>query len=252
MVKFTTSVAAACKTDQGLKRPHNEDICAVNIENNYFMVADGMGGSAGGDVASALFLKTVSECYNGQSQLSLDESKSLITSCFHTANSTILSHVEANPSHSGMGCTAELLTLWQDMFLLGHVGDSRTYWFDDGDLKLLTKDHSLVQDQVDKGVMTESQANQSKLKNVLLRAVGVKSQLDVELTFGKVIPGNIFLLCTDGLYNMISKDQIVPVLAYEAPLEFKAEMLVNMANEAGGRDNISVTLVEILKEKSAL
>lgn len=247
MALLTTSTAASCKTDKGLKRTRNEDMCGVSIEDNYYVVADGMGGSAGGDVASTLFFETVSEYYKGPKDLSLEEGKEQVISCFKAANSTILSHVEKNPSLSGMGCTAELLTLWQDMFLLGHVGDSRTYWFDDGELKQLTRDHSLVQDQVEKGVMTERQAGKSKLKNVLLRAVGVKADLDVDLIFGKVIPGSIFLLCTDGLYNMIGKDQMLPVLAYDAPLALKCEMLVDMANDAGGRDNISVTLVEILK-----
>jgi len=240
----TTHLAAFCLSDTGLCRSRNEDVCSVSVEHQFFMVADGVGGSPAGDIASGLFLKAVKETYKQNTIQSLEESKEKIKECFSLANTMIRDHIVAHPLHTGMGCTAELLTICGDMFVLGHVGDSRTFCANDNTIEQLTSDHSLVQEQVDRGVISKTQAEKSKLKNVLLRVVSGGPDLEVDISFGKISPGTIFLLCTDGLYNMVTIDQIRPVLNYDAPLSFKTEMLVNMANDAGGRDNISIALVE--------
>lgn len=265
----THSIDACCKTDTGLKRSKNEDVCAANREYNFFMIADGMGGAAKGDLASKFFLTTTENiftalektpnlkerfyaCFDdaeaGDKKIqnkALNLLKDKVYACFENANNTIQEHIKKIPTHAGMGCTAELLTFFQKYYIIGHVGDSRSYLLSSGTpLRQITKDHSLIQTQIDNGVIQEKQGS-NVLKNVLTRAVGVAPNLEVDIISGQVQPGDIFLLCSDGLYNMVTDKEIEEVLAFDAPLILKAEMLVNMANDNGGRDNISVTLVQI-------
>lgn len=244
-MKQGNNIFACSKTDPGLRRHHNEDVCLADKDRRYFLVADGMGGQAGGEVASGLFLETVAEVFRERKNHLLAEGKEKIEEAFSLANRKILDHAASTPHYSGMGCTAELLILCQEHYIVGHVGDSRTYLFRGGNLKQLTHDHSLVQQQVDQRIMTREQAQNSRFRNVLLRAVGVDAAITVDIASGEFYPGDIFLLCTDGLYGMVRQDDIVSVLAYHAPLALKADMLINMANDAGGKDNISVTLAEV-------
>lgn len=239
-------ILACSKTDLGLRRPRNEDVCMADADRCVFMVADGMGGRAAGDVASALFLEAVTEVFEERKELLPAEVTAKIEAAFSLANGKILANVALNPDHLGMGCTAELLVICQDHYIVGHVGDSRTYLFRGGKLSQLTLDHSLVQEQLHQGLITPDQAEKSQFRNVLLRAVGVDAVLTVDITGGPFYPGDIFLLCTDGLHGMVNKDEIVSVLAFHAALSFKADILINMANDAGGNDNISVTLAEII------
>lgn len=266
----TLPLDACCKTDVGLKRSQNEDVCAVNTELNFFMVADGMGGAAKGDLASKFFLQSVEEIFSttevqtgpslkerfyacfedSEEELekpinkALNQVKDKVYACFENANKIIQDHITKIPQHSGMGCTAEVLTFTDLNYVIGHVGDSRSYLLSSGTpLRQLTKDHSLVQDQVDSGTIVQKQAGSSVLKNVLTRAVGVGPHLEVDIISGQASPGDIFLLCSDGLYNMVSEEEIEAVLLFDAPLTLRAEILVNMANDNGGRDNVSVTLV---------
>ncbi|MGB3221844.1 MAG: protein phosphatase 2C domain-containing protein [Desulforhopalus sp.] len=243
----TTEITAHCQSDIGLRRKRNEDICSVSTKNQYVVVADGIGGALGGDKASALFLSAVSETLTDPGDLTPEEGIERVKACFLTANNKIQQHVSQNPTHKGMGCTAELLVICGDEFILGHVGDSRTYSFYSNRLDQLTEDHTFVQEQLNQGVISEQQAKTSTHKNVLLRAVGVEPQVKFDIHRGNIIPGTLFILCTDGLYNMVPEDEILPVLQYSAPLALKTEMLINMANNAGGADNITVALVEVPK-----
>jgi protein phosphatase len=243
-MKTNPHILACSKTDQGRRRLRNEDVCLADVDRCVFMVADGMGGRAGGDVASALFLEAVNEIFTEPGDFLSVECQALIESTFSLANNKILAHVAVNPHHSGMGCTAELVVFCRDHYLVGHVGDSRTYLFRGEKLCQLTHDHSLVQEQLELGFITRDQAEKSQLRNVLLRAVGVDATVTVDIIGGRIEPGDIFLLCSDGLHGMVRFDEILSVLAYQAPLSLKADMLIDMANNAGGHDNISVTLVE--------
>ncbi len=144
-----------------------------------------------------------------------------------------------------MGCTAELLALHSSGFVLGHIGDSRTYRLRQTILTQLTVDHSLVQQQIDQGLINQEQARNHPMKNVILRAVGINDQLAVDIIQGQVVSGDLFLLCTDGLSDMIDDHQIQAILSLEASLTDKAARLVDLANVAGGRDNITVALVEV-------
>ncbi len=204
-----------------------------------------MGGAAAGEVASGLFKKTVIDLFSTCRKRSFIEVQKLVLECFETANAGIMAHVEEEPSHSGMGCTAELLTFNNNDFILGHVGDSRTYRLRRGNLQQLTKDHTLVQTQEDRGMITREQAKKHSLRNVILRVVGVKKQLEVDFIHGSVLPGDIFLLCSDGLTTMVEDEKIKEIMAFNGPPVLKTTMLIDQANYAGGKDNVTVVLVEI-------
>lgn len=237
--------SACCSTDPGLARSHNEDTCLVNNDAGYFLVADGMGGAAAGEVASGLFQETVLELFSPDQDRSPESDRNLVMECFQSANARILSHAAEVPSHSGMGCTAELFAFHNNRFLLGHVGDSRTYRLRSGSLTQLTKDHTLVQAQEEQGLISREQARTHSMRNVILRVVGSSKGVEVDMIHGTAVPGDIFLLCTDGLSGMVDDEQIQEILTFEGPLPLKATMLIDQANHAGGKDNISVALIEV-------
>jgi protein phosphatase len=236
---------ACCKTDPGLRRSCNEDTCLVQNESGYFLVADGIGGAAAGEIASALFAKTAAEIFSSTGSRSSEESLQLVKNSFLTANSRILTDIAATPARAGMGCTAELLALHANGFVLGHIGDSRTYRLRQTILTQLTKDHSLVQQQIDQGLINQEQARNHPMKNVILRAVGIEEQLAIDIIQGQIFSGDLFLLCTDGLSDMVEDKQIQEVLLTEELLTDKAARLVDLANAAGGRDNVTVALIEV-------
>jgi PPM family protein phosphatase len=232
-------------TDAGRLRPHNEDAYYIENDKKVFSVADGIGGAAAGEVASSLFIKTVSEVFVACENNDQTQARDCVKHVFLTANIRVLDHVAGNPAHEGMGCTAELLTFYPGGFVLGHIGDSRAYRLRQGVLTQLTKDHSLVQQQIDEGLIDTEQAKHHPMRNVILRAVGVDSEVAVDILSGLTYSGDLYLLCTDGLHDMLDDVQIAEVLLSEKPLTEKASRLVYLANEAGGRDNISVVLIEV-------
>jgi serine/threonine protein phosphatase PrpC len=234
------------KSDTGLKRSNNEDTLILRPEIGLFAVADGMGGAAAGEVASQIFAETVSRVFGEKERVSGQETHDLVQEVFRQANEKILNHVKENSQHKGMGCTAELLAFNQDHYVLGHVGDSRTYLFRRGELKQLTLDHSLVQDQVDQGLITAEEARKHSLRNVILRAVGVNEFLAVDLIRGKGVPGDLLLLCSDGLSDMVDDPSIANVLSHPVGVAQKVERLIELAKSAGGHDNITVVLCEVM------
>jgi protein phosphatase len=145
-----------------------------------------------------------------------------------------------------MGCTAELLLFTRHSFVLGHMGDSRTYRLRRGNLKQITTDHSLVQEQLDQGMITKEEALHHAYKNVILRAVGIKKNPALDLLSGKIFPEDLFLLCSDGLSDMVDNGMIQKILASSTGLGEKGEALVQQANANGGKDNISVVLARVL------
>jgi protein phosphatase len=144
-----------------------------------------------------------------------------------------------------MGCTAELIAFYNQHFVLGHVGDSRTYLFRQGRLRQLTRDHSFVQDQVDQGLITPKEAKVHSLKNVILRAVGIDDPLAVDLIRGKSHPGDLFLLCSDGLTDLVDEASIQETLSPPLSLTTKGDRLIEQAKSRGGFDNITVILCEV-------
>lgn len=239
-------VSACCRTDQGRVRANNEDSCLTDIDHHLFLLADGMGGAAGGEQASSLFTATVSAHYSlPPPDNSPELIRNRIRESFYLANNIILDHATKDLSLKGMGCTGELLSFHNDMYAIGHVGDSRCYRLRGDKLNRLTRDHSLLQQQLDLGLISKREDKHTQLGNVLMRAIGVSPRLEVDTRCGKLQAGDLFLICSDGLYNMVSEADIAMVLSFNSPLELKADILVTMANEAGGKDNITVVLVEV-------
>lgn len=233
------------KTDVGLIRPNNEDAFVVDKEAGFCLVADGMGGAAAGETASDIFAKTAADIFSSLVPQTEQDVLECVQNTFLQANDRILSHVSKHPEHQGMGCTAELLAFTDPGFVIGHMGDSRTYRFRDGTLKQLTKDHSLVQDQIDQGIITAEQARTHSMRNVILRAVGVRPSPALDTLRGPVYQGDLFLLCSDGLTDLIEDAEINNILKMDSDLAFKAENLVELAIKAGGKDNITVVLAGV-------
>jgi PPM family protein phosphatase len=237
------------KTDTGLRRTNNEDAFYVDQQLGICALADGMGGAAAGELASQLFADTAREVFSVHSAESEEQQQNLLQRTYELANERILDHVRENPGHAGMGCTAELVRFYEQKFVLGHVGDSRTYLFRNGEFKQLTRDHSLVQDQLDLGLITPEEARKHRLRNVILRAVGTKEALAVDFIRGRLVPGDIFLLCSDGLTDMLEDDSILEILTVSSTIGQKVDKLVEMAKSAGGNDNITVILSKVIQRQ---
>jgi protein phosphatase len=232
------------KTDPGLRRLNNEDTILVDEKQGFCLVADGIGGNACGEVASRLFSQAAEDAFSGipyQENLRYQ----ILKNVFADANETIFNYAQSHPGCDGMGCTAEMLVLNDDRFMLGHIGDSRTYRLRDGEIKQLTMDHTLVKQQLDQGLITQEEAKHHSFKNVILRAVGIQQNPSLDVLRGNVYPGDLFLLCSDGLTDMVEDDFIKNHLAAVKGIREKVDGLIQEANARGGRDNISVVVVQI-------
>ncbi len=236
----------AGKTDVGRKRTNNEDVFTVEPKLGFCLVADGLGGAAAGELASKIFLETALEVFQNAANCTVAEVTTRIQISFVMANENILKHTQTNPAHKGMGCTAELMAFYEEGFVLGHIGDSRTYRFRNGKFLKLTQDHSFVQEQVDKGVITQENARNHPLRNVIQKAVGIDKQIELDIVKSKVLPRDQYLLCSDGLTDMVADDMILKTLKLNMNLNLKVDHLIEMALSAGGRDNVSVVLLEIV------
>lgn len=233
------------RTDIGLKRKNNEDVFVVSPELDFCLTADGMGGAAAGELASKIFADTTQDIFAGNTDRSHKEVLYRIQKAFRDANENILEHVIQNTSHKGMGCTAELLAFSDEGFIVGHIGDSRTYRLRKGHLEQLTQDHTMVQQQFEEGLISSDQIKQHPLRNVIYRAVGIKEELALDLIIGKIFTEDLFLLCSDGLTDMIPDEQIREILCTATDISRKAEELIETAKIAGGTDNITVALVTV-------
>jgi serine/threonine protein phosphatase PrpC len=232
-------------TDVGNVRTNNEDVFFICEACHYCLVADGMGGAAAGEVASRIFADTAKAVFAGHDGVSEENTIARVQTTFKLANDKILKHVERNPHDQGMGCTADLLAFCQDSFIIGHVGDSRTYRLKNSTLRQLTKDHSLVQEQLDQGLINLQEARRHAMRNVILRAVGVNETVALDILKGKRNPGDLFLLCSDGLTDMVEDDVLFEILSTEGSLDEKSDALIQLAKYSGGKDNVTVVLTAI-------
>jgi PPM family protein phosphatase len=236
------------KTDPGLKRTNNEDSYIIREDLNLCIVADGMGGAAAGEIASRIFVDTAISVYEEWAHGDREDPALPVQQAYLTANSNILGHIALFPDHRGMGTTAELLSLSGDMVIIGHVGDSRTYRLRNNMLKQVTKDHSLVQEQIDQGIITLEDARNHSMRHVILRAVGVEDNVSLDIIKSKAVTGDLYLLCSDGLPDMADDAAIEKCMNSCSPLDEMASGLINLAKAGGGRDNITVVLVRISGE----
>ena len=234
--------------DPGRARSNNEDSVAIDEQVALAVLADGMGGYNAGEVASGMatsFILTELGRWlrEANSQASDAEVRRAMDICVDNANRAIFDAASSNPQFAGMGTTLVVAVFRDDRLLLGHVGDSRCYRLRDGRLQQITRDHSLLQEQIDAGLITPEQAAFSANKNLVTRAVGVEDTVLMETRQHEVLPEDLFLLCSDGLSDMLDDLTIAQLLHSQASLESASRALVEAANDAGGKDNISVILV---------
>lgn len=240
-------IEAHARTDVGLRRSSNEDAFVSAAEQGVLALADGMGGAASGEVASGIFVDTVRERLSAGLPCVPSEAEGFVLETFLLANRRIRDLAGREPEHRGMGCTGDMVVFTDDRYVIGHVGDSRVYLFREGRLRQATKDHSFVQEQVDQGVITSRQARVHAYRHMILRALGIHDSLAVDLISGKAYPGDLFLLCSDGLSDMVGDLVIQERLASGRSLEEKADLLVRDACDAGGHDNVTVVLGRVLQ-----
>ena len=235
-------------TDVGQVRSNNEDAFAISEDFGIAVLADGMGGYNAGEIASGMAVAFVkSELVRWLSVETQGDSPAQIalgiSLCVDRANQSILSAATANPRYLGMGTTVVAGVFKHNCLILGHVGDSRCYrWRADG-LIQITRDHSMLQERVDAGLLTPAQAAVAPGKNLLTRALGVEDGVQVEMHEHEVLDGDVYLMCTDGLTDMLDDSEIAVSMSSRALLPEIAVELVARANAAGGRDNIAVLLV---------
>jgi serine/threonine protein phosphatase PrpC len=242
---------AAGATHVGRVRRGNEDTLLVDSDRGIFLVADGMGGHAAGEIASALAAQTVGgTLVEGVDRgLNADALAQVMVDAFRTADRAIHAHVAQNPSTQGMGTTVTAFLLCADgTYRLGHIGDSRAYLMRGGQLAQVTTDHTLVQREVSEGRLTASGARRHRLSHILTRALGAEPSDEPDMLAGQLHPGDILLLCTDGLTGMLTDRMIAKVLPLDIRLEDRVAELIRQANERGGRDNVTAVMVEVLDE----
>ena len=240
------------KTDTGRARDNNEDSVALDEETRLVVLADGMGGYNAGEVASGMataYIKTeLSRWLTEVGPVARTrEVRRAMEICVDSANLAIYNAANTNAQYAGMGTTLVVAVFRDDGLVLGHIGDSRCYRLRAGKLEQITRDHSLLQEQLDAGLVTPEQAEHSNIKNLVTRALGVEAVVLTEVNEHAVELGDIYLLCSDGLSDMVNDATIAKILLAETSLERQTEALVDAANDHGGRDNISVLLVEVNK-----
>ena len=246
-VPYTMNYTFCSRTHPGRVRENNEDSVAIDEVAQLAVLADGMGGYNAGEVASAMATGLI-QVELSQALSQADEQTPIATisravqACVSHANRAIFDAARANAHYTGMGTTLVLVVFRAQRLLVGHIGDSRCYRLRDGELRQITRDHSLLQDQIDAGWLTPSQAASSPIRNLVTRAMGVEDNVLLDLRELPVQPGDLYLLCSDGLSDMLEDGAMAKILRQNATLAQMADELVTMANENGGRDNISVVL----------
>lgn len=236
-------------THPGQVRENNEDAVSVDSVRRIVVLADGMGGYNAGEIASGMAISVVNQELGqwldtaGASPASFEVRRAMALAV-DKANTTILDAANTNIQFAGMGTTLVVGVFCVDKLILGHIGDSRCYRLRDGILQQITRDHSWLQEQVDAGLITPQQAASSANRNLVTRALGVEPEVMLELNEFIVAPGDQFLLCSDGLTDMVADEPLAHLMTADNHLPTKATALVDAANASGGRDNISVLLAK--------
>lgn len=242
------TIIYAGATDIGRKRSSNQDSICLYPQKNLFVVADGMGGHNGGDIASQMSVKLLPEFIESNAQLTNEE---LLKESINHVNQSIFEHGQSNEKLKGMGTTITGLMFNGGQILIANVGDSRIYMIHKKKLFQMTRDHSLIQEKINLGMYTRDEANLDPQKNVILRTVGFEPNIEIDIYNYKVSKNDIFLLCSDGLHGMVSDEDILYIVNREIPnaqnattqdLERTVKLLINQANENGGKDNVSVIM----------
>ena len=238
------------KTDPGRARDNNEDAVAYDELTLTAVLADGMGGYNAGEIASGMataFIKSELSRWIAEAgtNVKAKEVRRAMEICVDNANRSIFNSANSNSHYAGMGTTLVVGVFRDDKLVLGHIGDSRCYRLREGSFEQITKDHSLLQEQMDAGLITAEQAATSSIKNLVTRALGVDESVLLEVNEHSIQGNDLYLMCSDGLSDMVNDDAIAKIVTSELTLDQKAKQLIDAANENGGRDNISVLMVEL-------
>ena len=238
----------AAKTDVGMIRSGNEDNYTVDVNpsRGIFVVADGMGGHAAGEVASEMAVQIVQRELTNVVSIGSEDVVKLVAETLRKANRAIHTRTLSEVDKQGMGTTASVLLLSGTKYLIGQVGDSRVYLLREGTLSQLTKDHSYVQEQVDAGFLTPEQARYHPYSNVITRCVGASPEVEPDIYRGEVRNGDLFLVASDGLTGMVDDRRLSQLLGSRAEPDRKVQALISEANGRGGLDNITAIIVQAM------
>lgn len=239
--------AVAAGSDVGRVRKGNEDsfFADANEYRGLFIVADGMGGHAAGEVASQMAVEVISTDLEKLKDLESADALEMVSLALRHANRAVFERSAAERDKMGMGSTASVLVLGDERFIIGHLGDSRIYLFRDGELRQVTHDHSVVQEQIDAGLITREAAKNHKQSNVITRCVGMGWDVEPDITDGDVRQGDVFLLASDGLTGMVDDWRLQQLLGSRATPDRLVDAMISEANARGGVDNITVVVVRV-------
>jgi len=244
------------RTDLGRVRKNNEDNFVAVPELGLYVLSDGMGGEAHGEVASGLAVDAIRDhCAEwmrspdmplfGETLPNLPARANRLASAVRLANRAIYESAQKHPSQKGMGATVVTIWLDDEQMSVAHVGDSRLYRMRQGQLEQITQDHSLVAEQVRRGILTQQQADSSQMQSVLIRALGIDAEVEVDAEEHPVLPGDTLVLCSDGLNRMVSDPDIGSILNTSLSAKEAVDRLISLANENGGEDNVTVIVVRV-------
>jgi protein phosphatase len=261
-MNLTDVLEIASATDPGMVRSHNEDSVAADAANGLVVLADGMGGYNAGEVASGMATTViVTEMQQALTKVQPHEldpktgkqvALHLVRDQVLKANTSIYQAAQSQPQYAGMGTTLVVCQFYDNKVLVAHLGDSRLYLMRGSEFSQVTRDHSLLQEQIDSGLITPEQAKHAQHKNLVTKALGIDPSVEPEIHEYPVKPGDIYLLCSDGLCDMVTDEDIgLAVSTFGSNLKMAVSHLVQMANDNGGRDNVSVILVRVLREYPA-
>ncbi len=249
-------IQVGARTDLGRVRSNNEDSFKLVPELDLFILSDGMGGEAHGEVASHLAVESIAaHCQeSGQKpdvpylvspRQDLNEKTNRLASAVQLANKMIYESAQKHPAQRGMGATVVAIWINDQRLSVAHVGDSRVYLLRSGEFQQVTDAHSLVAEQVRRGILTKEQAESSDMQSVLIRALGIEPEVQVDADEHLLMEGDVLVLCSDGLSRMVSDIEIASTLLSHNGMQSAADRLIELANEYGGEDNVSVVLVRV-------
>src|SRR5437868_7490716 len=256
---LTQTLEIVSATDPGMVRSHNEDSVAADAANGLVVLADGMGGYNAGEVASGMATTVIItemqqvlaevQPYQVDEKTKQEVGNRIVRDQVLKANTSIYQAAQSQPQYAGMGTTLVVCLLYDNRMLVAHLGDSRLYLLRETKFRQVTRDHSLLQEQIDSGIITPEQAKKAAHKNLVTKALGIDPMVEPEIHEYPTKPGDIYLLCSDGLCDMVDDEDIGMTLqTLGGNLKLAAQQLVQMANDNGGRDNVSVILVRVLRE----
>lgn len=254
---MSLTVEVAAKTDVGCVRTNNEDNLGYDSRYGIYVVCDGMGGQAAGEVASKMGVDTVLTYFReaakthkypqvGEQVEGVSDRANRLGSAIRLANEAIYQAAVKHVAHSGMGATIVSVLVDSGFFSVGHAGDSRIYLVRQGTLQQITRDHSLVMEQVRRGLITLEEANASEMQNIIIRALGPEENVVPDLDDMMALPGDILLLCSDGLTRHVPDDSLLEIIQGTVTLQLMADRLIEAAREGGGSDNITCLVIRFV------